>query len=114
MHAGDMGTIYQSSAMALQGGNLYDYVYATTLQMQHVTGLPVFYEGFAYHPLLIYFFVPFYWLFTLIAGPSPVMIDGDYPSFPVLIYPWTRILLLMLKIPIILADRGNRLHSGWN
>lgn len=104
MHAGDVGTIYESSAMALQGGNLYDFVYAKTLQMQNVTGLPVFFEGYAYHPLLIYFFVPFYWLFTLIAGPSPVLIDGHYPSLPVLVYPSTPILLLMLKIPIILAD----------
>jgi hypothetical protein len=32
------------------------------------------------------------------------MIDGHYPSLPVLIYPWTPLLLLMLKIPIILAD----------
>lgn len=104
MHAGDVGTIYESSAMALQGGNLYDFVFAKTLQMQNVTGLPVFFEGYAYHPLLIYFFVPFYWLFTLIAGPSPVMIDGHYPSLPILIYPWAPIMLLMLKIPIILAD----------
>jgi hypothetical protein len=104
MHAGDVGTIYESSAMALQGGNLYDFVYSKTLQMQQATGLPVFFEGYAYHPLLIYFFVPFYWLFTLIAGQYPVMIDGHYPSLPVLVYPWTPILLLMLKIPIILAD----------
>jgi len=104
MHAGDVGTIYESSAIALQGGNLYDFVYGKTLQMQQATGLPVFFEGYAYHPLLIYFFVPFYWLFTLIAGPYSVMIDGHYPSLPVLVYPWTPILLLMLKIPIILAD----------
>jgi hypothetical protein len=104
MHAGDVGTIYESSAMALQGSNLYDYVFAKTIQMQNVTGLPVFFEGYAYHPLLIYFFVPFYWLFTLIAGPSPVLIDGHYPSLPVLIYPWTWLMLLLIKIPIILAD----------
>jgi len=104
MHAGDMGTIYESSVIALRGGNLYDFVYDRTLQMQDAAGLPVFFEGFAYHPLLIYFFVPFYWLFTSIAGPNPVMIDGHYPSLPVLIYPWTPVLILILKIPIILAD----------
>jgi len=104
MHAGDVGTIYESSIMLLKGQNVYDYVYARTLQIQNITGLPVFFEGYAYHPLLIYFFAPFYWLFTLIAGTGPVMIDGHYPSLPVLIYPWTPLLLLMLKIPIILAD----------
>jgi hypothetical protein len=104
MHAGDVGTIYESSIMTLKGLNLYDFVYAKTMQMQNATGLPVFFEGYAYHPLLIYFFAPFYWLFTLVAGTGPVMIDGHYPSVPVLIYPWTPILLLMLKIPIILAD----------
>ena len=104
MHAGDIGTIYESSAMTLQGANLYDFVYGKTLQMQHLTGLPLFFEGYAYHPLLIYFFAPFYWLFTLIAGPYPVMIDGHYPSLPVLVYPWTPVLLLLLKVPIILAD----------
>ncbi len=114
MHAGDVGTIYESSAMALQGANLYDFVFAKTLQMQNVTGLPVFFEGYAYHPLLIYFFVPFYWLFTLIAGPSPVMIDGHYPSLPVLIYPWAPIMLLMLKIPIILADVAVVYVLAWN
>ena len=104
MHAGDVGTIYESSAMALKGLNIYDFVYTKTLQLQNTTGLPVFFEGYAYHPLLIWFFAPFYWLFTLIAGPNPVMIDGHYPSLPVLIYPWTPLLLLMLKVPIILAD----------
>jgi hypothetical protein len=104
MHAGDVGTIYESSIMVLKGANLFDFVYAKTIQMQSTTGLPVFFEGYAYHPLLIYFFAPFYWLFTLIAGQGPVMIDGHYPSLPVLIYPWTPVLLLMLKIPIILAD----------
>jgi len=105
MHAGDVGTIYESSAMALQGANVYNYVYGQTLQMQHLTGLPVFFEGYAYHPLLIYFFAPFYWLFTLIAGPYPVMIGvGQYPSLPVLVYPAILVLLLMLKMPIILAD----------
>jgi hypothetical protein len=104
MHAGDVGTIYESSAMAIQGANLYDFVFGKTLQMQQLTGLPLFFEGYAYHPLLIYFFVPFYWLFTLIAGPYPVMIDGHYPSLPVLVYPWTPLLLLLLKMPIILAD----------
>jgi hypothetical protein len=104
MHAGDVGTIYESSIMALKGLNPYDFVYAMTVQMQNAAGLPVFFEGYAYHPLLIYFFAPFYWLFTLIAGTGPVMIDGHYPSVPVLIYPWTPLLLVMLKIPIILAD----------
>jgi len=104
MHAGDVGTIYESSIMTLKGLNLYDFVYAKTIQMQNATGLPVFFEGYAYHPLLIYFFAPFYWLFTVIAGTGPVMIDGHYPSVPVLIYPWTPLLLVMLKIPIILAD----------
>jgi hypothetical protein len=104
MHAGDVGTIYESSIMTLKGLNLYGFVYAKTMQMQNATGLPVFFEGYAYHPLLIYFFAPFYWLFTLVAGAGPVLIDGHYPSVPVLIYPWTPILLLMLKIPIILAD----------
>ena len=104
MHAGDVGTIYESSIMVLKGENIYDFVYAKTLQMQNASGLPVFFEGYAYHPVLIYFFAPFYWLFTLIAGSSPMMIDGHYPSLPVLIYPWTPLLLLMLKLPIILAD----------
>jgi hypothetical protein len=104
MHAGDVGTIYESSAMALHGGNLYNFVYAKTLQMQQATGLPVFFEGYAYHPLLIYFFVPFYWLSTLFAGQYPVMIDGHYPSLPILVYPWAPIMLLLIKMPIILAD----------
>lgn len=104
MHAGDLGTIYESSAIALNGGNLYNFVYQQTLQMQHATGLPVFFEGYAYHPLLIYFFVPFYWMYTLIAGPGPVIIGGHFPSLPVLIYPWALAAIFMLKIPIIVAD----------
>jgi hypothetical protein len=104
MHAGDLGTIYESSAIVLSGGNLYNFVYQQTLQMQHATGLPVFFEGYAYHPLLVYFFVPFYWSYTLIAGPSPVIIGGHFPSLPVLIYPWAPFAILMMKMPIILAD----------
>ena len=104
MHAGDLGTIYESSAIALNGGNLYNYVYQQTLQMQSATGLPVFFEGYAYHPLLIYFFVPFYWIYTLIAGPSSVIIGGHFPNLPVLVYPWALIAIFMMKVPIILAD----------
>ena len=104
MHAGDLGTIYESSAIALNGGNLYNFVYQQTVQMQYATGLPVFFEGYAYHPLLIYFFVPFYWVYTLIAGPGPSIIGGHFPSLPVLVYPWALVAIFMLKIPIILAD----------
>jgi len=104
MHPGDLTTIYESSIMAVGGQNIYEYVYARTLQMQSVTGLPVFFEGYAYHPLLIYFFAPFYWIFTLIAGTSPVVIDGHYPHLPILIYPWVALLIFLLKIPIIVAD----------
>ena len=104
MHAGDLGTIYESSAIALNGGNLYNFVYQQTVQMQYATGLPVFFEGYAYHPLLIYFFVPFYWGYTLIAGPGPAIIGGHFPSLPVLVYPWALVAIFMLKIPIILAD----------
>ena len=104
MHAGDMSTIYESSGIALNGGNLFNFVYQQTMQMQYATGLPVFFEGYAYHPLLIYFFVPFYWLYTVIAGPNPVIIGGHFPNLPVLIYPWAPLAILMLKIPTILAD----------
>jgi hypothetical protein len=103
MHAGDLSTIYESSAMVLRGDNIYNYVYSKTLQLQNTTGLPVFFEGYAYHPLLVYFFVPFYWLFTLIAGSNPVLIDHN-ATLPILIYPWGPFLLLMLKLPIIMAD----------
>src|SRR5208283_4127671 len=106
MHSGDMGSIYEASRIALSGGNLYDFVYQQTLQMQHMTGLPVFFEGYAYHPLLIYFFVPFYWVYQLIAGPNLVLIDGHYPALPVLVYPWLPVMLLFLKIPIFIADIG--------
>jgi len=104
MHAGDLGTIYESSAIALNGGNLYSFVYQQTLQMRYASGLPLFFEGYAYHPLLIYFFVPFYWLYTLIAGPGLVIIGGHFPNLPVLVYPYAFLAIFMLKVPIILAD----------
>jgi hypothetical protein len=104
MHAGDVGTIYESSRLILEGGNLYSFVYEQTLQLQHATGLPLFFEGYAYHPILIYFFLPFYWLFTVMAGSSPVFVGGHFPTLPVLIYPWAPLAILMLKIPIIIAD----------
>ena len=106
MHAGDVGTIYESSIMALKGQNFFDFVFQRTVQMQQITGLPVFFEGYAYHPLLIYFFVPFYWVYQLIAGPNLVLIDGHYPALPVLTYPWLPVMLLFLKIPIFIADVG--------
>jgi hypothetical protein len=104
MHSGDFATIYESSRIVLSGENVYNLVYQQTLLMQRATGLPVFFEGYAYHPMLIYFFVPFYWLFTFFAGPSPMIIGGHTPSLPVLIYPWAPLAILMLKIPIIIAD----------
>jgi len=104
MHAGDLGTVYESSRIVLSGGNVYNYVYQQTLLMQHASGLPVFFEGYAYHPLLIYFFVPFYWLFTVVAGHSLVIIGGSAASLPVLIYPWALLAIFMLKIPIVIAD----------
>jgi len=104
MHSGDVSTIYESSAIALRGGNLYDFVYQQTLLMQHATGLPIFFEGYAYHPLLIYFFVPFYWIYGQISGFSPAIIGGHFPNLPVLVYPWALLAILMLKVPIIIAD----------
>ena len=104
MHAGDVSTLYESSIMALKGQNFYDFVYQQTLQMQNATGLPIFFEGYAYHPLAIYFFVPFYWLYSLIAGPNLVLIGGHFPSLPVLVYPWLPVMLLFLKMPIFIAD----------
>ena len=114
MHSGDMGTIYESSALALHGGNLYDFVYHQTLQMQYATGLPIFFEGYAYHPLLIYFFVPFYWLFTLISGPNPVIIGAHFPNLPTLIYPWVLLAIFMLKIPIIIrTSASSTFYPAW-
>ena len=104
MHAGDLGTIYESSAIVLNGGNLYNFVYQQTLQMQYATGLPVFFEGYAYHPLLIYFFLPFYWVFSLISGSNPVIIGGHFPNLPVIVYPWALVAIFLLKIPIVIAD----------
>jgi hypothetical protein len=104
MHSGDVATIYESSSIALRGGNLYDFVYQQTLLMQHATGLPIFFEGYAYHPLLVYFFVPFYWVYTQIVGPSPAIIGGHFPNLPVLVYPWALLAILMIKVPIIIAD----------
>jgi hypothetical protein len=106
MHSGDLSTLYESSAMALRGGNLYDFVYHQTLLMQHATGLPIFFEGYAYHPLLIYFFVPFYWVYTQIAGPYPSIVGGHFPNLPVLVYPNALLAILMVKLPIIIADVG--------
>jgi len=102
MHAWDIGTILEASRQFLNGEDVYKYVAERTSMLRQSTGLPFYYHGFAYLPQTLLIFAPFYRLYTLMF-PFENILDLRAVE-PVILYPQIYVFLLLIKIPIILAD----------
>jgi len=102
MHAWDLSTILESSRQFLTGQDVYGYVAERTNMLRQNTGLPLYYYGFAYLPQTLLIFAPFYRLYTLI---FPVENALDLQAVePAILYPQIYVFLLLIKMPVILAD----------
>jgi hypothetical protein len=102
MHAWDIGTILEASRQFLSGEDVYGYVAERTHVLRQSTGLPLHYHGFAYLPQTLLIFAPFYRLYTLMF-PFENALDLRAVE-PVILYPQIYVFLLLIKMPIILAD----------
>lgn len=102
MHAWDLGTTLEASRQFLNGQDVYRYVAERTYILRHNTGLPLYYHGFTYLPQTLLIFAPFYQLYTLI---FPIENTLDlHANEPAILYPQIYVFLLLIKIPVILAD----------
>jgi len=106
MHTWDVATILTSVDQFLRGLNPYAYVVQVASDLYRVTGVHIPYYGYAYlaTPLLIY--APFYLLYELLFGSGEPLVGGhgDIYTGLHLIYPNLFAALLIIKLPVILAD----------
>ena len=104
MHAWDISTVQESLEYFLSGRNVYASVVEKTEMLRQVNGVNANYEGYAYlpHPLLIY--APFYILYKLVTDGSPPIINGHLNGPIELVQPNIYLFLMLIKIPIIVAD----------
>jgi hypothetical protein len=105
-HIWDVNTLQIYSNYFVQGLNIYEDTFKKSLRLQNITGLPIFYEGYAYLPHAIMIFAPFYLAFLALGG-NPLPILGVYdPAHPVKVcfLPDVYLFLLIIKLPMIIAD----------
>jgi len=102
MNVWDIGTILEASRQFMNGEDVYRQVAERTYMLRQSTGLPLYYHGFAYLPQALLIFAPFYRLYTFIF-PAENNLDLRAAEL-VLPYPQIHVFLLLIKMPIILAD----------
>ena len=105
MHPWDTTTIMEASQQFLSGVNPFRYVVEQSAVLQNKSGLPLNYYGFAWLPHVLFIFAPFYWLYTMLFGGAWPFIGGHGEvSEPVLVLPQLYAFLVLIKLPVILAD----------
>ena len=105
-HIWDINTLQVSLHTFTSAGNIYEEIYRRTLWLQEVTGLKVFYEGYAYLPHVVLIYLPFYVLYLLLGG-DPLPIKNVYdPAHLVKLWfsPDIYVFLLIIKLPSIITD----------
>jgi hypothetical protein len=105
MHTWDVTTIIVSSDQFLKGVSPYAYVLQQTESLYENTGLHLPYHGFLYLPTVLIVFAPFYWIYLTLFGSAPLVGGhGDIYTGLRLVYPQLYYGLLLIKLPVILAD----------
>lgn len=105
MHTWDVTTIITSSDQFLKGISPYSYVLQQTEALYESTGLHLPYYGFLYLPTVLIVFAPFYWAYLTLFGSTPLVGGhGDIYTGLKLVYPQLYYGLLLIKLPVILAD----------
>ena len=107
MHVWDVTTIFTATDQFLHGINPYEYVVERAQQLLTRTGIPIPYYGYAYLPTPLLIYAPFYAAYTAIYPSQPIV--GGHGSIYTgleLAYPGIFLALLLIKIPVILADAG--------
>lgn len=97
--------LQESLRLFVSGVNVYRYVYEESLRLQEATGLPTFYEGYAYVPHLLFVLLPFYAAYLAAGGdPAPIGGVGVCGAAPSLRLPDVYLFLLLIKAPLVAAD----------
>jgi hypothetical protein len=105
MHTWDITTILTSTDQFLKGINPYHYVLQQVEALHEATGLHLPYYGFLYLPHVLLVYTPFYAAYLALFGDTPLVGGhGDIYTGLRLIYPQLYYALLLLKLPVILAD----------
>lgn len=105
MHQWDMTTMLTAPQQFLNGENVYANVYQETLSLQGRTGLPILFEGWLYLPHALYLYAPFYSLYAFLFPPGILPVINGYGQGPLaFLYPNIYVALLLIKLPVILAD----------
>lgn len=104
MHVWDVTTIQEALSNFLSWKNVYALVVEKTFLLRQANGVEANYEGFAYLPLPILIYLPFYLLYVSTFGNSPAIIGGHYEAPLQLVTPNIYFFLILTKLPIIFAD----------
>jgi hypothetical protein len=116
MHTWDIATILTATDQFLKGISPYQYVVQQARSLYETTGLPLPYYGFAYLPVVLYIYAPFYALYQLLPGGSTTPLVGGHSNIQTgltLVYPQLYAALFSVKLPVIIADTATiyLLHS---
>ncbi|MCX8195824.1 MAG: hypothetical protein N3F67_01925 [Acidilobaceae archaeon] len=109
-HLWDVAMIQESLYLTVSGENVYKFVYEKSVRLQNATGLPLFFEGYAYPPHLMVIMLPYYLLYLSLGGdPRPIKIESDaalslVPEEGFVASVDVFLFLLIIKAPLIGAD----------
>lgn len=106
VHLWDINTIQVSVYQFINKVNPYEYVYNTTQKLRSIAGLSINYEGFAYLPHALFFFIPPYFLYLSLGGdPLPIRgVRDPMYYFTFYFHPNIYLFLFTIKLPLIMAD----------
>ena len=102
MHAWDVTTLHEALEDFMSGRNVYASVAEKTMMLRQMNGVEASYEGYAYLPHAILFYLPSYLAYKLLCN-GPAIVGGHFQPLQ-LIEPNIYIFLTLTKVPIMLAD----------
>ena len=103
MHTWDVTTLLESTQQFLNGINPYQVVISNTVALRGRTSLPLSYEGYTYLPTMLYIYAPFVAIYNALFKAPPI-VNGHRVDILEINYPNIFFSLMLLKMPIILAD----------
>lgn len=110
-HLWDVKTLQETVYYTLRGENVYALVYTLSRRVSESTGLPLFYEGYAYLPHLTLILIPFYAAYIALGGnPQPIRVFDSTVGVTLLyeqqfyLVKDVFLFMLLIKMPMIIAD----------
>ncbi|MCS7143313.1 MAG: hypothetical protein NZ920_05980 [Aigarchaeota archaeon] len=75
-----------------------------TEMLRELNGVDASYEGYTYLPHLLFIYAPFYFIYKLVTDGRPPISGGHFEGPFMLIEPNIYVFLVLIKVPIIIAD----------